>query len=300
MSSRATPARSSRCRSAPDGSAGDRQLLCDLDPAVPDGVASTTDGAFLIACYRPDAVLRWHPEDGLETLAEDVRGTILAAPTNIAFVGDGLEVAVVPNIGRWHLTTDPARGERRCSVLPSRSVSERIESLHATTVRAALPEPIHFGDWVMKHREFVLVRARAESGDEGFGFTLSREGPVAAAINQAVAHHYVGSEVASRADAEAIFYRCQGSNLATLAGGTGLRALSIVDLAVHDLLARSAGLPIARWLGGEPRRVPATAIIGYPPGRMGPAEVAAQVGELRGSRLAAIQDPDRASARLRA
>lgn len=90
-----------------DGSAGDRQLLCDLDPAVPDGVALTTDGAFLIACYRPDAVLRWHPEDGLETLAEDVRGTILAAPTNIAFVGDGLEVAVVPNIGRWHLTRIP-------------------------------------------------------------------------------------------------------------------------------------------------------------------------------------------------
>lgn len=162
-------------------------------------------------------------------------------------------------------------------------MSERIESLHATTVRAALPEPIQFGDWVMKHREFVLVRARAESGNEGFGFTLSREGPVAAAIKQAVAHHYVGSEVASRADAEAIFYRCQGSNLATLAGGTGLRALSIVDLAVHDLLARGAGLPIARWLGGEPRRVPATAIIGYPPGRMGPAEVAAQVGELRGA-----------------
>ena len=90
-----------------DGSAGDRQLLCDLDPAVPDGVALTTDGAFLIACYRPDAVLRWHPEDGLATLAEDVRGTILAAPTNIAFVGDGLQAAIVPNIGRWHLTRIP-------------------------------------------------------------------------------------------------------------------------------------------------------------------------------------------------
>ena len=91
----------------PDGSAGDRRLLCDLDPAVPDGVALTVDGAFLIACYRPDAVLRWHPEDGLATLAEDVRGTILAAPTNIAFVGDRLQDAIVPNIGRWHLTRIP-------------------------------------------------------------------------------------------------------------------------------------------------------------------------------------------------
>ena len=160
-------------------------------------------------------------------------------------------------------------------------MSERIASLQVATVRAALPEPIHFGDWVMKHREFAVVRVRAESGQEGFGFTLTREGPVAASIRQAVARHYVGSEVADQAGAAALFYRCQGSNLASLVGGTGLRGLSIVDLAVHDLLARSAGLPISRWLGGEPRPVPATAIIGYPPGRLGPAEVAAQVRELR-------------------
>jgi sugar lactone lactonase YvrE len=91
----------------PDGSAGARRLLCDLDPAVPDGVAETEDGGFLIACYRPDAVLRWHPDEGLSTFAEDVRGTVLAAPTNIAFVGERLDTAIVPNIGRWHLTRIP-------------------------------------------------------------------------------------------------------------------------------------------------------------------------------------------------
>lgn len=90
-----------------DGSPGERRLLCDLDPAVPDGVAPTEDGALLIACYRPDAVLRWHPDDGLQTLAEDVRGTVLAAPTNIAFAGDDLREALVPNIGRWHVTRIP-------------------------------------------------------------------------------------------------------------------------------------------------------------------------------------------------
>jgi gluconolactonase len=92
----------------PDGSAGKRRLLCDLDPAVPDGVALTEDGAFFIACYRPDAVYRWHPDEGLSVLAEDVRGTVLAAPTNIAFTGERNDVMVVPNIGRWHLTRFPA------------------------------------------------------------------------------------------------------------------------------------------------------------------------------------------------
>jgi L-alanine-DL-glutamate epimerase-like enolase superfamily enzyme len=160
------------------------------------------------------------------------------------------------------------------------SSPETITDLHVATVRARLAEPIHFGDWVMKHREFALVRVRARSGAEGFGFTLSREGPVAATIAQAIAHHYVGSSFAGRDDAETTFYRCQGSNLAGLSGGIGLRALSIVDLAVHDLLARSAGLSIARYLGGEPRRLPATAIIGYPPAATPPDAVREQVREL--------------------
>lgn len=87
-----------------DGSAGRRTILCDLDPAVPDGIALGDDGAFYIACYRPDAVYRWHPVDGLSTLAEDVRGTVLAAPTNVVFAGPHLDEIVVPNLGRWHLT----------------------------------------------------------------------------------------------------------------------------------------------------------------------------------------------------
>ena len=133
----------------------------------------------------------------------------------------------------------------------------------------------------MKHREFALVRVRAESGNEGFAFTLTREGPIAATIHRVIAHHYAGETVATQDDAATTFYRCQGSNLAALASGIGLRALSIVDLAVHDLLARNAGLPMARWLGGEQRRVPATAIIGYPPATMGPDAVREQIEALR-------------------
>jgi L-alanine-DL-glutamate epimerase-like enolase superfamily enzyme len=160
-------------------------------------------------------------------------------------------------------------------------VPETIRELHVATVRAALAAPIVFGDWVMKHREFALVRVRAESGLEGFGFTLTREGPVAAAIRQAISHHYVGATVSSSADAADVFYRCQGANLGALAAGTGLRGLSIVDLAVHDLLARSAGVPIASYLGGERRSMPATAIIGYPPAVTPPDVVREQVAELR-------------------
>lgn len=161
------------------------------------------------------------------------------------------------------------------------SSPEAVADISVATVRAALPGVIRFGDWVMKHREFALVRVRAESGVEGFGFTLTREGPVAATIRQAICHHYVGQAFSSAEDVANAFYRCQGSNLAGLSAGIGLRALSIVDLAMHDMLARSAGTSIARYLGGEPAHMPATAIIGYPPSSMPPDAIKQQIRELR-------------------
>ena len=96
----------------PDGSAGPRRLLVELAGAVPDGVAPTTDGSLVIACYRPDTVLRWHPDLGLQVLASDPEGTVLAAPTNLVFTGPERDTIVVPNIGRWHLTRFRADGLR--------------------------------------------------------------------------------------------------------------------------------------------------------------------------------------------
>lgn len=140
-----------------------------------------------------------------------------------------------------------------------------IRDIAVATVRASLPEAIRFGDWVMPHREFALVRVRDADGLDGFAFTLTREGPVAATIRQAILACYEGARLDGVDDAASLFHRCVRSNLAGLSSGIGLRALSIVDLAVHDVLARRAGTPIARFLGGTPRPMPVTAIVGYPP-----------------------------------
>jgi gluconolactonase len=75
--------------------------IARLDGTVPDGVAFTTDGGVLVSCYRPDAILHVSPEGRVETVAEDPQGTLLAAPTNIAFAGERL---VSANLGRWHLS----------------------------------------------------------------------------------------------------------------------------------------------------------------------------------------------------
>jgi gluconolactonase len=86
-----------------DGSAGPRRVLCELGMVVPDGVAVADDGSLIIACYRPDAILRWHSADGVDVLAADPQGVVLAAPTNLAFAGDDLDLLVAANLGGWHL-----------------------------------------------------------------------------------------------------------------------------------------------------------------------------------------------------
>lgn len=87
-----------------DGSAGPRNVLCELGLVVPDGVAVADDASLIVACYRPDVIYRWHPDKGLGVLACDPQGVVIAAPTNVAFTGEDLDVLVVPNLGRWHLT----------------------------------------------------------------------------------------------------------------------------------------------------------------------------------------------------
>ena len=87
-----------------DGSAGAVECVVQLPGTVPDGVAFDTDGNLYISCYRPDRVYRLSPRGELEILAEDFEGTVIAAPTNVAFCGAGRDILLSANLGRWHLT----------------------------------------------------------------------------------------------------------------------------------------------------------------------------------------------------
>ncbi|MBA3234596.1 MAG: hypothetical protein H0T59_01220 [Chloroflexi bacterium] len=152
-----------------------------------------------------------------------------------------------------------------------------ITAVDVLTIRAQLPAPVIFGEWIMNTREFALVRVRTDAGVDGYSYTLTRDGAVAEQIRKTIARIYVGSEVAARERTYTIAWR---RSLASHAGGLGLRALSIVDLACWDAAAKLADRSIAELLGGRNAAMPATAIIGYPPGTMGPEETGAQTAEL--------------------
>ena len=152
-----------------------------------------------------------------------------------------------------------------------------IVSVDVLTIQAQLPAPVVFGEWVMHTREFALVRVRTAGGVDGLSYTLTRDGAVAEQIRKTIARIYVGTSVDDR---ERTFTTAWRRSLASHAAGIGLRALSIVDLACWDAAAKLQDRSIADLLGGRNRSMPATAIIGYPPGTMGPGATGAQTAEL--------------------
>jgi gluconolactonase len=83
---------------------GAPELLVTLHGHVPDGLALTEGGGCLITNYRPDRIYHLDASGRLEVVAQDPHGTLIAAPTNVCFVGERLDRAVSANLGRWHLT----------------------------------------------------------------------------------------------------------------------------------------------------------------------------------------------------
>ncbi len=83
---------------------GRAETVVELPGTVPDGLAFTAGGGVLISLYRPDRILHLDASGALEVVADDPQGTLIAAPTNVCFVGDGLDRVVSTNLGRWHLT----------------------------------------------------------------------------------------------------------------------------------------------------------------------------------------------------
>jgi gluconolactonase len=83
---------------------GRREVIRRFDGTVLDGLAFTAAGGLLISCYRPDRIYHLAVSGDVEIAAEDPQGTLLGAPTNVCFVGAGLDRVVSANLGRWHLT----------------------------------------------------------------------------------------------------------------------------------------------------------------------------------------------------
>ena len=82
----------------PDGSAGTVETIAFLPDTDADGVGLAADGSYWITLYRPDGLVRVDADGTLDLVVDDHLATRFNAPTNIAWVGESLDRAVIANV----------------------------------------------------------------------------------------------------------------------------------------------------------------------------------------------------------
>ena len=148
------------------------------------------------------------------------------------------------------------------SQLASSTLSLRLISLQAFVLRCPSPVPVRTSFGTMHDRPAVFVRAESADGAVGWGeiwcnFPACGAEHRARLLDTVVAPLLLKQDFADPAQAYAHATR-KTEVLALQSGEPGpiAQVISGVDLALWDLCARRAGLPLFRLLGGQQARVP--------------------------------------------
>jgi L-alanine-DL-glutamate epimerase-like enolase superfamily enzyme len=123
---------------------------------------------------------------------------------------------------------------------------DRICELSAWTVSLPLARPVVFGSLRYDARDYTVVRIRDGAGGEGAAWGMARGAPLTETV-AVLGRLVVGEDPCLT---EALWQRMYGASIPFGQRGLALRALSLIDIALWDLRARRAGLPLWRLLGG--------------------------------------------------
>ena len=139
----------------------------------------------------------------------------------------------------------------------------RIESIEAQAVALPLSVPIAFSTRTIEECQYVIVRVVAETGLEGVGYTYAGDSGglwLQDGIEQLLAPRLSGTSVLAIEESWERIFR----DLLLLGRrGALVRMLSAVEIAIWDLIARNAGVPLRYLLGGAEDTVVAYASGGY-------------------------------------
>lgn len=133
----------------------------------------------------------------------------------------------------------------------------KITNVSATPVHLPLAKPIASALGRYTHVDCLVVRVETEEGPTGTGFSAGLGGEASRAMSP-----YVKAELTPRIagqDAlspDALWRMMWAPNKPRLRAGIGAWALSAVDIALWDIVAKVAGLPLITLLGGYRRTVP--------------------------------------------
>ncbi|WP_420223717.1 mandelate racemase/muconate lactonizing enzyme family protein [Pigmentiphaga litoralis] len=159
----------------------------------------------------------------------------------------------------------------------------RIESVSVCIASVPLDAPVTFSTRTVRAREYCLIKIRSTDGVEGLGYcyAVNTSGRVlAVAVTDLLGPMLVGQESLR---VEGLWQEMYHEALLQGRTGAVMRAISALDTALWDLNARTAGLPLYRYLGAWAHdRVPAYASGGYYwPGKTNDDLVEEMVGHVR-------------------
>jgi L-alanine-DL-glutamate epimerase-like enolase superfamily enzyme len=154
-----------------------------------------------------------------------------------------------------------------------------ITHVRVTTCDVPLPHPIVMGELRFDSREYVVVQIGTDAGVTGIGFGMTRGAPVAEIVERNLAPLLLGADpLLTEALWESLYFR----NLTISGRGIFMRALSAVDIALWDIKARVAGLPLWQLLGGARSRSPICVAGGYAVDGKSDADLAREVDDYAG------------------
>ena len=140
----------------------------------------------------------------------------------------------------------------------------KVIEITANTVVIPLRNVTSFSTRTVSERHYTLVKVKTESGAEGIGFCYCGNGAgwiVTQAIRDLLAKHVVGVD---SHQTEAIWDAMYKDALLMGRRGAVVRAMSAIDIALWDVNAKEAELPLYQYLGGAHQEiVPAYASGGY-------------------------------------
>jgi L-alanine-DL-glutamate epimerase-like enolase superfamily enzyme len=137
----------------------------------------------------------------------------------------------------------------------------RITGVRTTTCRIPLSSPIVMGDIRFDAREYLLVEVMTDAGVVGTGYGMTRDAPLGAILGRSIAPRLIGADPLL---GEALWTLLYDANLTLGQRGLSMRCLSAIDVALWDIKAQVAGLPLWQLLGGARTSVPVMVAGGYP------------------------------------
>lgn len=149
-----------------------------------------------------------------------------------------------------------------------------ITRVRTATAVLPLPAPLKLGAMTVSRREYAAVQACDSTDGVGVAYCLTREAPMAEIIERLVAPHAIGADADDPAGTWERMLR--GS---AIVGRVGLvrRGIGLVDIALWDIAAKRAGVPLWTLLGTGNAPRDAMLVAAYPSPDRPPRDVADEV-----------------------